>query len=313
MNVQQLEYIIALEKCRHFQKAADDCYITQATLSTMIKKLEDELGIAIFDRSKQPVRPTEAGLLVLEQAEKILKEVAVMKNISADMKGEIKGDLHIGIITTLSPFLLPLFLNEFLSRYPLVKVFIKEITTQEILNQLQNGKLDIGIVATPLEVDNMVIQHLFYERFLVYVSKNEKKLKKKFILPEEIDVNRLLLLEEGHCLRSQVMNLCELRKKNTGLNNLEFEAGSIDSLLRMVDVNNGITILPELAAIGFSRNRLNQVHEFKAPVPVREISLITGKHFVKRKLKDALASSVISSVQKWLPEKPGKTQVIAID
>lgn len=312
MNIQQLEYIIALEKYRHFQKAADDCYITQATLSTMIKKLEDEMGMVIFDRKKQPLQPTEAGYLILEQAKIILKEVAILNNISNDMKGEIKGDLHIGVIATLSPFLLPLFLPNFLSQNPLVKVFIKEITTEEILNQLQNGKLDVGIVATPLDAENIITQHLFYERFLVYVSNNEKKIKKKFILPEEIDINRLLLLEEGHCLRSQVMNLCELRKKSAVLNNLEFEAGSIDSLLRMVDVNNGITILPELAAIGFARNRLNQVHEFKAPVPVREISLITGKHFIKRKLKDALATTIVNAVENWLPKKTGKTQVVAI-
>ena len=312
MNFQQLEYIVAVEQNRHFQKAADACFITQATLSTMIKKLEDELRVVIFDRTKQPVLLTDAGQMVIEHAKIILQQAATIKNIEADMGGELQGDLRIGIIPTLSPFLLPLFLNDFLIRHPKMRIFIKETTTDEILAQMDNGKFDIGIIATPLKGEGFTVRRLFYERFVVYVSKEEKQIMKKFILAEDIDIRRLLLLEEGHCLRSQLINLCELRKKGHAVSNFEFEAGSIDSLIRMVDANNGITILPELSVVNFDIDRLDQIHEFKPPVPVREISLLTTKYFVKKKMKEAFANAIIKAVEKTLPGKLDETNIISI-
>jgi LysR family transcriptional regulator, hydrogen peroxide-inducible genes activator len=312
MNFQQLEYIVAVDKYRHFLRAANDCCITQATLSMMIKKLEEELEIVIFDRSKQPVVPTETGKEIIAQAKVILKETAYLKQLANDTKLEVKGQIRIGIIPTLAPYLLPLFLYNLLKNYPQLKVKVSELNTNQITEQLENDLLDVGILATPINIDGIKEFPLFYEKLVVFVSDKETTLKKKFILPEEIDVNRLWLLEEGHCLRSQMMNLCELRKKNTDFGNLEYEAGSIESLLKIVEMNNGITVVPELAVINFDEKQKSQIREFKAPVPVREISLVTYRHFVKTKLLEVLATEIKMGVEAFIPQTQGEKFVVEI-
>ena len=312
MNLQQLEYIIAVDKHRHFLRAANECCVTQATLSMMIKKLEDELEVIIFDRSKQPVIPTETGKEIILQAKVILKETSHLKQLANDTKTEVKGQIRIGIIPTLAPYLLPLFLYNLLKNNPQLKVKISELNTNQIVEQLEKDHLDVGILATPINVDGIKEYPLFYEKLVVFVSNKETKLKKKFILPEEIDVNRLWLLEEGHCLRSQMMNLCELRKKNTDFGNLEYEAGSIESLLKIVEMNNGITVVPELAVINFDAKQKKQIREFKAPVPVREISLVTYRHFVKTKLLEVLANEIKTGVDAFIPQQNEKQFVVEI-
>ena len=312
MNLQQLEYIVAVDKHRHFLRASEACFITQATLSMMIKKLEEELDVIIFDRSKQPVVPTETGKKIIAQAQVILRETGVLKEVASTVKNEVKGQLRIGIIPTLAPYLLPLFLYDMLKKYPEVKIKISELNTSQITQQLTNDAIDVGILATPIHVESLKEYPLFYERLVAFVSGDEKTLQKKYILPEDIDVNRLWLLEEGHCLRSQMINLCELRKKNTELGNLEYEAGSIESLLKIVEINKGITVIPELAAINFDENRKSQVREFKAPVPVREISLVTYRHFVKIKLLEVLRQEINEAVAKFLPDSNDKKFVVDI-
>jgi len=312
MNLQQLEYIVAVDKHRHFQRAADECCVTQATLSMMIKKLEEELEVILFDRSKQPVVPTETGKGIIKQAKVILKETAYLKQLANDTKAEVKGQIRIGIIPTLAPYLLPLFLYNLLKNNPQLKVKVSELNTNQIVEQLEKDHLDVGILATPTSIEGLKEYPLFYEKLVVFVSDKETTLKKKFILPEEIDVNRLWLLEEGHCLRSQMMNLCELRKKNSDFSNLEYEAGSIESLLKIVEMNNGITVVPELAVINFSEKQKKQIREFKAPVPVREISLVTYRHFVKTKLLEVLAEEIKTGVEAFLPQQNGTQFVVEI-
>lgn len=312
MNLQQLEYIVAVDKYRHFQKAANACFVTQATLSMMIKKLEEELEIIIFDRSKQPVVPTETGKEIVAQAQVILKETSHLKQLAKDTKLEVKGQIRIGIIPTLAPYLLPLFLYNLLKNNPQLKVKVSELNTNQITEQLAKDVLDVGILATPINVEGIKEYPLFYEKLVVFVSDKETTLKKKFILPEEIDVNRLWLLEEGHCLRSQMMNLCELRKKNSDFGNLEYEAGSIESLLKIVEMNKGITVVPELAVINFDEKQREQIREFKAPVPVREISLVTYRHFVKTKLLEVLAQEIKAGVEAYIPQQSGKQFVVEI-
>jgi LysR family transcriptional regulator, hydrogen peroxide-inducible genes activator len=296
MNIQHLKYILAIDTHRHFAKAAEKCFVTQPTLSMMVQKLEEELDVKIFDRSKQPVVPTEAGKKLIEQAKIILQEVNRMKLIVNELKGEINGELRLGIIPTVAPYLLPLFLNSFLKKYPLLKIKITELTTQQIIDRLKNHQLDAGILATPLNNDSLKEQILYYEQFVVYASPNEKMMKKKFLLPGDIDTNHLWLLEEGHCLRSQVLNLCELRKKELETSNLEYEAGSIETLKKIVDFNNGITILPELTLKELSPGDMKNVRHFKPPVPVREISIVTYRHFVKQRIIDALKEEICKSV-----------------
>lgn len=296
MNIQQLEYLVAVDVKRHFVKAAEKCFVTQATLSMMIKKLEDELDVKVFDRSRQPVVPTEIGKKVIAQAKIILHESNKLKEMVRDEHAELKGELRIGIIPTLAPYILPLFMNSFLKKYPSVKLKISEFTTDQIINQLQQQDLDVGLLSTPLNQASLKEQPLFYEQFVVYTSSDDKILKKKFVLAKDIDINRLCLLEEGHCLRSQVFNLCELRNKEQEFRQLDFETGSIETLKRIVEVNHGITILPMLALKAMSAKQKQNIRYFKAPVPVREIGLVTYRYFVKEKLIQSLKEEILNHI-----------------
>lgn len=311
MNIQQLEYVLAVDKHRHFAKAAEACFVTQATLSMMIKKLEEELGVVIFDRSKQPVKPTEAGAQVIAQSRLVLAEIGNLKQLVQAQKNEISGEIRIGIIPTLAPYLLPLFLQTLLKKYPLLTVYINELTTEQIISQLRKEQLDVGILATPLKEEGIKETPLFNELFKVYVSKGEKELNKKYLLPADIDTKRLWLLEEGHCLRAQMLNLCELRKHETTNSNLHYEAGSIESLLKLVEMNKGITIVPELATIDFDSKQKNQLRSFKAPVPAREISLVTYRHFNKQAILKVLETAILEGVKPYMDHKK-ETEKIAI-
>ncbi|RYZ44532.1 MAG: hydrogen peroxide-inducible genes activator [Chitinophagaceae bacterium] len=328
MNLQQLEYIVAVDTHRHFEKAADHCFVTQATLSAMIKKLEQELDVVIFDRSKQPVVPTEVGKSILEQARVVLRESTILKQLSKTAKTGLQGSLKIGIIPTLAPYLLPLFLMDFLKKYPAIKLlplflmdFLKkypaiklkivEQTTEHLLHLLATDKLDVGIMATPLTEKGFLEKHLFYEEFKVYVSAENKSLKKKYILAEDIDISKLWLLEEGHCLRSQVLNLCEIQKQQALAHHLDYETGSIESLLRITEINGGITIVPNLATLQFTRDKTNCLRHFKPPVPVREISLVTYRHFVKKGLLNLLEKEILKAVKPYVNAK-AETDIISI-
>ncbi len=312
MNLQQLEYIVAVHTLKHFSAAAAKCNVTQPTLSMMIQKLEEELDVKIFDRSKQPVQTTEIGQTVIDQARMILGEAGNLKKLVAQQKGTISGELRIGIIPTLAPYLLPLFLNQFLKKYPLLKLKISELTTDQIIERLNAQHLDAGILATPLKNPTLQELPLFYEQFVVYASQAEKMMKKKYLLAADIDVNRLWLLEEGHCLRSQVVNLCELKRKEALLQNLDYEAGSIETLRKMVDLNNGITILPELALRDLTKAQMKNIRYFKSPAPVREVSIVTYRYFVKYHLIEALKKEILANIPKEMTIQ-GKHDVTPID
>ncbi|MEJ7912045.1 MAG: hydrogen peroxide-inducible genes activator [Chitinophagaceae bacterium] len=312
MTLQQLEYAVAVDTYRHFARAAEGCFVTQATLSMMIKKLETEIGTVLFDRSKQPVVPTEAGSAILEQARIVLKEASVLTQMSKDLQLSMQGEMRIGVIPTLAPYLLPLILPSFLKKYPSIRLKIVEQTTEHLLQLLQSDKLDVAIMATPVPGRGFREAHLFYEEFKVFVSSNEQALKKKYILAEEININKLWLLEEGHCLRSQTLNLCELQKQQAKVHNLDYETGSIESLLRITEMNEGITIIPELATINFDKKGLDKIRHFKPPVPVREISLVTYRHFVKRKLLDLLQEVIVAGVSPYLAKAAFQNRVIPV-
>ena len=299
MNFQQLEYIIAVENHRHFARAADACFVTQPTLSMMIQKLEDEIGVKVFDRSKQPIVPTQAGVAVILQARKIIFEAAKMKEVINDLNGEIKGELKLGIIPTVAPYLLPLFLSSFLKKFPLLQIKIIEQTTSQLIESLKNQQLDAAILSTPLNNNSLDERPLYYEPFLVYAPGNPSLMKKKFLIPADINTNELWLLEEGHCMRAQAINLCELRKKDVLISNLEYEAGSIETLKKMVDICKGITILPELALSDLTKKELKNVRHFRSPEPVREISIVTYRHFIKQRIIDVL----VDEIKKMIPEE----------
>ena len=299
MTLTQLEYIVALDTYRHFTLAADFCHVTQPTLSMQIQKLEEELSIVIFDRSKQPVIPTALGNEVIKYAKNILKHRDELRELIEYRKGTLTGELRIGIIPTLAPYLLPLFIQRFTRKHPKAKLIISEMPTDGIVHSLKEGSIDAGILVTPLHQQGIKEEILFYEEMLVYVSKKNLLYQKSYVLAQDIDPNTLWLLEEGHCFRSQIEKLCELRKRSRAGSHFEYETGSIETLMRMVDINDGITIIPELATLNMPAKQSQLIRKFKHPVPVREVSIAVQRDFVKKRLVEALRESILLSV----PEK----------
>ena len=295
MTLVQLEYIVSLDALKHFAKAAAHCHITQPSLSMQVQKLEEELGVQIFIRTN-PVTTTETGQIVIDQAKKILAEARMMQQLIQQEKNIVAGTLKIGIIPTLAPYLLPQFLQAFIKQYPQVRLSIHELTTENIIRQLKNGTLDAGIMATQLNIPELKEEFLFNEEFVAYVSRKEKLFNKKYLLPDDIDVHSMWLLEEGHCLRNQVMNLCALQKDASIEKHFDYAAGSIETLKHFVDKNGGITLLPELATYNMNSTKKNMLRYFKSPAPVREISLVTLKTYAKTRLIDIFKQTILDNV-----------------
>jgi len=296
MTLTQLEYIVALDTHRHFVQASEKCCVTQPTLSMQIQKLEEELGVKIFDRTKQPVIPTEIGVNMIAQARIILLEANRFQQIIHDQKDSMTGEIRIGIIPTLAPYLLPPLFKRMHEKYPLLHLIIKETITEEVISELKSNRLDCGLVVTPLHDSSIKEDVLFYEELFIYVSKKNSLYNKKYVLVTEIDPDQLWLLEEGHCFRSQILNLCELRKSSDF--HFKYETGNIETLKRMVDKSDGITILPELAVKEFTKPQLKLVKRLKEPRPAREVSLVTHRDHIKTKLINTLKQEILNIVPK---------------
>ncbi len=306
MNLQQLDYIIAVERERHFVRAAEKCFVTQATLSMMIKKLEEELGIQLFDRSQQPVKPTREGVEIINLAKSIVAQTRLMKDYARELKEEVSGELRLVIIPTLAPYLLPLFLKDFHQKFPHLKVHIRELISDDMVMALKRGDADVGILATPLGRKEIREYPLFYEEFFPYASESENLPLKKYILPKDINPNHLWLLEEGHCLRDQLVNFCSLKKSEEEGNLVRYEVGSIETLINMVDSNEGVTILPKLATERLHPQQKSKLRVFAPPKPAREVSLITVNDFPRKKLLQHLKETILEAVQgKVITDKKG--------
>ncbi|MBS4064466.1 MAG: LysR family transcriptional regulator [Chitinophagaceae bacterium] len=310
MTLTQLEYIAALDTHRHFVLASEKCFVTQPTLSMQIQKLEEELGVKIFDRTKQPVIPTEIGTRIIAQARIVLKEAGLIREMISEQKDTMTGEIRIGVIPTIAPYLLPPLFKTIREKYPQVKLVVKELITEDVIHELKNNRLDCGIVVTPLKDVSIKEDILFYEELFVYVSRKNRLFDKKYVMPAEINPDQLWLLEEGHCFRSQILNLCELQK-HTGLN-FKYETGNIETLKRMVDKTDGITILPELAVMEFAKPQLKFVKRLKEPSPAREVSLVTHRDHLKTKLIQLLKEEVLSIVPKPM-QKLNKKKVVEIN
>jgi LysR family hydrogen peroxide-inducible transcriptional activator len=306
MTITQLEYIVAVDTYRSFVLAAEKCFVTQPTLSMQVQKLEDTLGVKIFDRSKQPVTPTEIGIEIITQARVMLSESEKIKEIITDRQKELSGELRVGIIPTISPYILPKIIHGFIEKYPQVKLIVWEQTTEEIVQQLKLGMIDCGILSTPLHESNLTEIPVFYENFVAYVSKNSKLSKKKNITPDDIDMEEIWILNEGHCMREQVLNICQRRKATKGFQHFEYNTGSVETLKRMVDQNNGATILPELALAELSEKQLDKVRYFKSPEPAREVSIVIQRNFLKRRMIEALKNEILEFVPKRMKSKKKK-------
>lgn len=306
MTIVQLEYIVAVDTYRSFVVAAEKCFVTQPTLSMQVQKLEDTLGVKLFDRSKQPVTPTEIGVDIIQQARILLGESEKIKEIISDRQRDLSGELKVGIIPTISPYILPKVIKGFIERYPQVKLVVWEQTTEQIINQLKLGTLDCGILSTPLRESALKEIPVFYENFVAYASKNSKLSKKKNITPDDIDMEEIWVLNEGHCMREQVLNICQRRKATQGFQHFEYNTGSVETLKRMVEQNNGATILPELALADMSEKQMEKVRYFKSPEPAREVSIVIQKNFLKRRMIEALKNEILELVPKRMRSKKKK-------
>ena len=306
MTITQLEYIVAVDTYRSFVLAAEKCFVTQPTLSMQVQKLEDTLGVKLFDRTKQPVTPTEIGIEIIDQARIMLAESEKIKEIITDRQKELSGELKVGIIPTVSPYILPKIISSFIHKYPQVKLIVWEQTTEEIVQQLKLGTLDCGILSTPLRESALTEIPVFYENFVAYVSKHSKLSKKKSISPEDIDMEEIWVLNEGHCMREQVLNICQRRRATKGFLHFEYNTGSVETLKRMVDQNNGATILPELALAELNDKQLDKVRYFKSPEPAREVSIVIQKNFLKRRMIEALKNEILEFVPKRMKSRKKK-------
>jgi Transcriptional regulator len=306
MTIVQLEYLVAVDTYRSFVAAAEKCFVTQPTLSMQIQKLEENLGVKLFDRSKQPVTPTEIGTDIISQARILLAESEKIKEIISDRQKDLSGELKVGIIPTVSPYILPKILSGFIQKYPQVKLIVWEQTTEQIIQQLKLGMIDCGVLSTPLHESSLTEIPVFYENFVAYASKHSKLYKKKSITPDDIDMEEIWVLNEGHCMREQVLNICQRRQSTQGFQHFEYNTGSVETLKRMVDQNNGATILPELALSDLSDKQLDRVRYFKSPEPAREVSIVIPRNHLKRRMIEALKNEIMEFVPKRMKHKKKK-------
>jgi len=305
MTLQQLEYIRALDIERNFVRAADRCFVTQPSLTMQVQKLEDELGVIIFDRSKKPLIPTPLGQAIVTQTYAILKEAERMKHLIAEQEGTLSGELIIGIIPTLAPYLLPLFLPLFEGQHAGIRLVVQELQTNAIIEKLRRDQLDLGILVTPLHERGITEQVLFQEPMVAYVGRNHRLFSKHEIDTSDLDLDDTWLLSEGHCLRGQVLNICKAQQTDTQ-HPLVFESGSLETLERLVEMHRGMTILPYLATLNLNTTQRELLRPFKGIQPVREVSLVTNRVHVKTGMIAALRNVIISSVPSELLATEGK-------
>ena len=300
VTLTQLEYIVAVDTYRHFGKAAEHCFITQPTLSMQIKKLEEDLEIIIFDRSKQPLIPTDVGARIIEQSRVVLKQSEEITNIVKDHKNQVSGMLRIGIIPTLAPYLLPIFIGNYKKKYPNIFIKVVEATTENIVELLNKDLIDVGILVTPLHEEKIIEKPIFYEEMLIYANKTHKIHSQKEITVADIATPEIWLLSDGHCFRDQVINLCSYVGTTDSPLPFHFEAGSLETLMNIVDREGGITLIPELSKATMSEKKARNIRSFSNLTPLREVSLVYSRHFAKHKLINLLWREIKDALPKEL-------------
>jgi LysR family hydrogen peroxide-inducible transcriptional activator len=299
----QLEYIVAVDKFQNFARASESCFVTQPTLSMQIKKLEDDLGIMIFDRSKKPVIATELGRLVIDQAKVVIRQNHEIHEIIKDFNRIISGQIRIGIIPTLAPYLLPRFAGIFIKKYPDVHFVIREMVTERIVDELKNDDLDAGIFVTPYHDNRLKEWPMFYEEMKIYASPGHRFLQKNEILIKDVETPEIWLLSDGHCFRDQVVNLCSIPELPKNELPFEFEGGSLETLMKIIDLEGGFTLLPQLAVEELSEKAKKQVRSFDHYTPLREVSLVFSRNFAKERLLKLLFEEIRASVPEYMLDK----------
>ena len=296
MTLQQLEYILAVDRFRHFAKAAEYCRVTQPTLSAMIQKLEEELDTRIFDRSQQPVCPTPVGIHIIEQAQKILVQANRMKSIIEEEKHSLTGTFKLGILPTIAPYLLPRFFPQLMKKHPGLDIRVAEMKTNDIKKALQTGEIDAGIVASLAGMEELRQTPLFYEQFFAYVSREDALFANEVVRTSDLNGEQLWLLDEGHCFRDQLVRFCQM--KSARASQLAYHLGSMETFMRMVESGKGVTFIPQLAVLQLGDAQKELVRPFAIPCPTRQIVMLTDKNFIRHTLLEALAKEIKSSVPK---------------
>ncbi len=303
MTIQQFEYILAIDRFRHFARAAEHCRVTQPTLSAMVQKLEAELGVKIFDRAAQPVMPTEIGQKIIAQAGVIMSNVAQVKDMIEEEKHSLSGTFRLGVLPTIAPYLLPRFFPKMLAQYPQLDLRVVEMKTHEILQALRRRELDAGILASRSEDAAMTEELLYYERFFAYVSRNEPSFKREIFRTSDVSGEELWLLDEGHCFRDQLVRFCKLEAVKRG--QMAYSLGSMETFMRMVESGKGITFIPELAVDQLADEQRQLVRQFAIPQPARQVVLVVNDGFIRqsilRLLKEEITSSVPASMLTLAP------------
>ncbi len=292
----QLEYAVAVDTYRNFAKAAEKCFVTQPTLSMQLKKMEEELEVILFDRSKQPVIPTEAGKEIIEQARLVLQESKKLQQMAKEVRNRLSGELRMGIIPTIAPYLLPLFAGRYKQEYPLVHMKVEELITERIEEKLQKDQLDVGILVTPLH-NKAVIEHpLYYEEMQIYSHRANPLFNKPVIEVKDIASPELWLLSDGHCFRNQVINLCDLQNMESDTLPFDYAGGAIDTLIKIIDKEGGFTLIPELAGLDLKGEQKKQLRHFNDKIPLREVSLVYTRQFAKTRLVNSLAECIKKTI-----------------
>ncbi len=296
MTLQQLEYVMAVFRFRHFAKAAEHCGVTQPTLSSMVQKLEDELGLKIFDRKSQPISPTPTGRMVVEQAWKVLLRARKLKETVEEEKHSLLGTFTIGILPTIAPYLIPRFFPQLMNKYPDMDVRVVEMKTEDLKRALVRGDVDAGILAHLDGLEDFDSVPLFYEQFFAYVADGDPLFDKESIKTADLTGEYLWLLDEGHCFRDQLVKFCHLKAASAAKK--AYTLGSIETFMRIVESGKGITFIPELAVYQLDEAHKRLVRPFAIPVPTREIVMITGKNFIRKTLRELLVDEIQAGIPK---------------
>ncbi|WP_340074942.1 LysR family transcriptional regulator [Leptobacterium sp. I13] len=296
MTITQLQYVLAVATYQNFTLAAEKSFVTQPTLSMQIQKLEEELDVLIFDRSKKPIQLTEIGKKIVEQAKNIINESGRIMDIVEQQKGYVGGEFKLGIIPTIMPTLLPMFLHNFIKKYPKINLKIEELNTQTIIQRLKEGYIDAAIAATPLNDEKITERPLYYEPFVAYVPPNHRLHNKKNIDTKDLNLDDILLLEDGHCFRDGVINLCKAAKNNQN-EHFQLESGSFETMVKLANEGLGMTLLPYLHSMDIKENEKKNLRYFTEPNPAREVSLIFHSSGLKIHIIEALKDIIAGVVR----------------
>ncbi|MCB9093780.1 MAG: LysR family transcriptional regulator [Halobacteriovoraceae bacterium] len=292
-TITQLEYLLAVDRFRHFGRAAKECHVTQPSLSMQLQKLEDELGVILFDRSKKPILPTEIGKKVIQQAKIVLQEHRKIEHIASQIEDEVIGQFKLGVIPTISPYLVPYFYSQFVKKYPHVNLTLIEMRTEDIIQELKDDRIDAGILATPLYDDQIIERVLFYEPFSLYVGTDHEYSSSKEMTLSKLKSDDIWLLDEGHCLRSQVERICSSAKKNK----FKFKVGSLETIMNLIKESGGYTLIPELVVERLNKKEKEKyVREILRPRPSREVSIVHSRVFLKENIINSLEKVILDNL-----------------